>query len=71
MEKINKPTFVEKLEEEKKELDIKIKKLQQFIESNTLFSTLKIEAQCDLKNQLKVMNKYSNILKRRLNRTEV
>ncbi len=71
MEKINKPTFVERLEEEKKELDIKIKKLQQFIESSTLFPTLKIEEQSDLKSQLGVMNEYSNILKRRLNRTEV
>lgn len=63
-------TYKERLKIEKEELDLKIKKLQQFIEANTIFTTLVIYEQSDMKNQLSAMREYSELLQRRLNRIE-
>ena len=53
---------------EKEELDIKIKALQKFIESKDFVDIGKLNEQISLREQLKVMNQYSEILKTRINR---
>lgn len=63
--------YIDRLKNEKEELDLKIKNLQQFIEANTIFSTLLVSEKIDMQKQLDVMREYSNILQRRLNRTEI
>lgn len=60
--------YEEKLKEEKKLLDKKIKNLQQFIESNPIFDTLNEYEKQDMSKQLQVMNLYTSILKSRINR---
>lgn len=55
--------------EEKKELDIKIKNLQVFLEDKSGFiSKVSEEEEGDLRHQLHLMYKYSEILKKRINR---
>ena len=55
--------------EEKKELDIKIKNLQVFVEDRLGFISKVSEAEeGDLKHQLHTMYRYSQILKSRINR---
>ena len=54
--------------EEKKELDIKIKALQTFIERNEMFYFTSTEEKSDMRRQLHTMETYSQILQRRINR---
>lgn len=54
---------------EKQELDEKIKDLQSFIESDSFpIKCIKTQEQSSLKEQLRVMYAYSQILKIRINR---
>ncbi len=54
--------------DEKTELDLKIKNLQNFIETNSIYETLIDPEKRDLKEQLTLMLHYSLILGRRINR---
>lgn len=54
--------------DERKELDDKIKKLGSFILDNPIFLTLETEEQIDLKSQYEFMNKYLSVLDRRIGR---
>lgn len=54
--------------EEKKELDVKIKALQTFIERNEMFYNMSPEEMSDMRRQLCTMETYSQILQRRINR---
>ena len=54
--------------EEKKELDSKIKSLQNFIEMNDTFKAFIEEEKNDMREQLKFMQFYSLTLQRRINR---
>jgi hypothetical protein len=54
--------------DERKELDDKIKKLGPFILDNPIFLTLETEEQIDLKSQYEFMNKYLSVLDRRIGR---
>ena len=54
--------------EEKKELDSKIKSLQNFIEMNDTFKAFIEEEKNDMREQLKFMQFYSLALQRRINR---
>jgi len=54
--------------DERKELDDKIKKLRPFILDNPIFLTLETEEQIDLKSQYEFMNKYLSVLDRRIGR---
>ena len=54
--------------EEKKELDSKIKSLQNFIEMNDTFKAFIEEEKNDMREQLKFMQFYSLTLHRRINR---
>mgnify|MGYP000325991106 CR=1 FL=1 len=54
--------------QEKKELDLKIKNLQSFMETNEIFPTLNEFEKRDLGEQLNVMRHYSLVLQSRINR---
>lgn len=55
--------------EEKEELDRKIYNLQKFIEDLTgRFTGLHPDEQTDMRNQLRTMEHYSDLLRRRINR---
>ena len=54
--------------DESKELNDKIKKLGAFILDNPIFLELEVEEQLDLKKQYDFMNKYTAILDRRISR---
>ena len=54
--------------EEKEELDVKIKALQTFIERNEMFYPMSTEEKSDMRRQLHMMETYSQILQRRINR---
>ena len=54
--------------QEKEELDLKIKNLQSFMETNEIFPTLNEFEKRDLGEQLNVMRHYSLVLQSRINR---
>jgi hypothetical protein len=54
--------------QEKEELDVKIKNLQSFMETNEIFPTLNEFEKRDLGEQLNVMRHYSLVLQSRINR---
>ena len=58
----------EKLVKEKEEIDLKIKSLQLFIETNEVFKSLIDAEKRDLAEQLNIMRHYSLILQSRINR---
>lgn len=58
----------QRIVDEKTELDLKIKNLQNFIETNGIYETLIEPEKRDLKEQLSLMMHYSLILGRRINR---
>lgn len=61
--------YKERLKNEKIELDLKIEKLQKFIENkDSLFTSLVAPEQADLLRQIDVMREYSSILQKRINR---
>jgi len=47
-------------------LNFKIEKLNNFIEKNDIFKTIDLEEQELLKEQREIMNKYANILRKRI-----
>ena len=55
--------ITEKLAEK---LNFKIEKLNNFIEKNDIFKTIDLEEQELLKEQREIMNKYANILRKRI-----
>ena len=57
-----------RVRKEKRELDIKVKALQSFIETNELFKSLPTYEQQDLFQQLQSMSHYQMILQKRINR---
>ena len=60
--------YQEKVLKEKEELDVKIKNLQNFMETNEAFQTLSEYEKRDLEEQLNVMRHYSLVLQSRINR---
>ena len=58
----------QRIVDEKSELDEKINKLQQFIETNDLFKDLHPAEKNDLVQQGNIMLNYSSVLQRRINR---
>ncbi len=60
--------YQEKVLKEKEELDVKIKNLQNFMETNETFQTLSEYEKRDLGEQLNVMRHYSLVLQSRINR---
>lgn len=59
-------TFKERLIEEQADLNEKVEKLKQFIESNKVFITLSVEHQELLCRQFRYMSDYNLILLKRL-----
>lgn len=59
-------TFVERVEDEKEELEKKIESLYKFIEYSETFKTLDEDHKDLLTAQLKTMKRYAHILKMRL-----
>ena len=55
-----------RLQKELEDLDFKIEKLNNFIEKNDTFKTIDLEEQELLKEQRGIMNKYANILRKRI-----
>lgn len=63
------PPYQKRIVIEKKELDLKIKNLQSFIEGDSIdFNNCSDSEKSDLKQQLLIMYRYSQILKTRINR---
>ena len=60
--------YQEKVLKEKEELDVKIKNLQNFMETNETFQTLSEYEKRDLGEQLNVMRHYLLVLQSRINR---
>jgi len=58
--------YQERVVIEKKELDEKIKKLNDFINDNPIFSSLGYAEQVRLRYQIQYMSQYSEILKERI-----
>ncbi len=54
--------------EEKKELDIKIKSLQTYLETKATYMSISEKVIQDMEDQLEIMFVYSSILKKRINR---
>lgn len=54
------------LKKELEDLNFKIEKLNNFIEKNDIFKTIDLEEQELLKEQRGIMNKYANILRKRI-----
>ena len=55
-----------RLQKELEDLDLKIEKLNNFIEKNEIFKTIDLEEQELLKEKREIMNKYANILRKRI-----
>ena len=55
-----------RLRKELNDLNFKIEKLNNFIEKNDIFKTMDLEEQKLLKEQRGIMNKYANILRKRI-----
>lgn len=60
-------TFIERLEVEVQELELKISKLEDFLTTETFMELAQVD-KILLKDQLETMNKYSRILNARLMR---
>ena len=58
--------YKSRLRKELEDLNFKIEKLNNFIEKNDIFKTMDLEEQKLLKEQRGIMNKYSNILRKRI-----
>ena len=58
--------YKSRLRKELEELNFKIEKLNNFIEKNDIFKTIDLEEQELLKEQRRIMNKYENILRKRI-----
>jgi hypothetical protein len=59
-------SYVDRINTEKSELEEKIEKLHAFIEGNPVFQGLPPAARDLLKEQLSIMQKYSDILRQRI-----
>ncbi|BBM40549.1 hypothetical protein JCM16776_0769 [Leptotrichia shahii] len=55
-----------RLQKELEDLDLKIEKLNNFIEKNEIFKTIDLKEQELLKEQREIMTKYANILRKRI-----
>ena len=55
-----------RLQKELEDLDLKIEKLNSFIEKNEIFKTIDLKEQELLKEQREIMTKYANILRKRI-----
>ena len=60
--------YVERMVNEEKELAIKVKKLNEFINGNEIFKNLPEDEQIDMEMQLLAMQMYHKTLSRRLKR---
>lgn len=60
--------FQQRVVDEQAELETKIKGLQSFIETSTLYLSLPLYEQKDMRDQLSTMEHYSVILIRRIRR---
>ena len=58
--------YKSRLRKELEDLNFKIEKLNNFIEKNDIFKTMDLEEQKLLKKQRGIMNKYANILRKRI-----
>ena len=58
--------YKSRLRKELEDLNFKIEKLNNFIEKNDIFKTMDLEEQKLLKEQRGIMNKYANILRKRI-----
>ena len=58
--------YKSRLRKELEDLNFKIEKLNNFIEKNDIFKTIDLEEQELLKEQRGIMNKYANILRKRI-----
>ena len=58
--------YKSRLRKELEDLNFKIEKLNNFIEKNDIFETIDLEEQELLKEQRRIMNKYANILRKRI-----
>ena len=58
--------YKSKLRKELEDLNFKIEKLNNFIGKNDIFKTMDLEEQKLLKEQRGIMNKYANILRKRI-----
>ena len=58
--------YKSRLRKELEDLNFKIEKLNNFIEKNDIFKTIDLEEQELLKEQREIMNKYANILRKRI-----
>ena len=58
--------YKSRLRKELEDLNFKIEKLNNFIEKNDIFKTIDLEEQELLKEQRRIMNKYENILRKRI-----
>ena len=58
--------YKSRLRKELEDLNFKIEKLNNFIEKNDTFKTIDLEEQELLKEQREIMNKYANILRKRI-----
>jgi len=58
--------YKSRLRKELEDLNFKIEKLNNFIEKNDIFKIIDLEEQELLKEQRGIMNKYANILRKRI-----
>lgn len=58
--------YKSRLRKELEDLNFKIEKLNNFIEKNDIFKTIDLKEQELLKEQREIMNKYANILRKRI-----
>ena len=58
--------YKSRLRKELEDLNFKIEKLNNFIEKNDIFKAMDLEEQKLLKEQRGIMNKYANILRKRI-----
>lgn len=58
--------YKSRLRKELEDLNFKIEKLNNFIKKNDIFKTIDLEEQELLKEQREIMNKYANILRKRI-----
>ena len=58
--------YKSRLRKELEDLNFKIEKLNNFIEKNDIFKAMDLEEQKLLKEQRRIMNKYANILRKRI-----
>lgn len=58
--------YKSRLRKELEDLNFKIEKIEYFIEKNDIFKAMDLEEQKLLKEQRGIMNKYANILRKRI-----